>query len=446
MSQKRLSYAQLLNISLGFWGIQVSSGLQTANTSAIFEYLGASVNQIPLLWLGAPVLGLLVQPVVGRMSDRTWGGLGRRQPYFLVGAIFSGLMLVLLPNASGLWIAAFLHWALEATTNIAVAPARAFVGDLLPRSQRTLGYALQSLCVGSGAVIAAALPWLLSTVFGVSSTVESAAIPLTIRLSYYLGAALCLGGTLWTFFSVEEPPPAEFETIQPDQLSGIGATLQSIGQAIGSMPLLMRRLAWVQFSTWLGIYCIFLYFPTAVAQNILGASDETSLMYTHGIEWAGVCIAFYNLVCLLFSLLLPWLSLRLGRVLLHTLCLLCGAAGLVSLMLIHNQYPILLAMIGVGIAWASILSIPYALLMDGLSDKDSGIYMGIFNGFVVLPQIVLSLGLGWVMDHLLEGDRLLALALGGGCLVVAALLMQRVPAAITETPSAPVQEVSSSRL
>ncbi|NEQ32744.1 MAG: SLC45 family MFS transporter [Leptolyngbya sp. SIO4C5] len=442
MQQKRLSYAQLLNISLGFWGIQISSGLQTANTSAIFECLGASVSQIPLLWLGAPVLGLLVQPVVGRMSDKTWNRLGRRQPYFLVGAVLSAMTLLLLPNASALWMAAMLHWTLEATTNIAVAPARAFVGDMLPRSQRTLGYALQSLCVGSGAVIAAALPWILSTFFDVSSAAEQAAVPLTIRISYGLGAAMCLSGTLWTFFSVKEPPPAEFETGTLQESEGVGSTLKSIFQAVTSMPLLMRRLAWVQVFTWFGMYCIFLYFPTAVAQNILGATNEDSLRYAHGIEWAGVCIAFYNLVCLLFSLLLPLLSRRLGRVLLHTLCLLCGSAGLVSLLLIHNQYHILIAMTGVGIAWASILSIPYALLMDNLSDSESGIYMGIFNGFVVLPQIIMSLGLGWIMAHLLQGDRLLALTLGGCCMVIAALLMQRVTEEAIDTTTEAVQEAS----
>lgn len=425
-------------MNLGFWGIQVSNGLQISDASAIFESLGASARQLPILWLGAPVVGLLVQPIIGNLSDQTWSRWGRRQPYFLAGGGVAAIALVFMPNAQQLWLAVVLYWLLQLGLNIGVAPARPFVGDLLPAAQRTRGYAVQSFCIGLGAIIASALPWVLSQLLTFEKT---DGVPQVIKLAYYLGASLCLGGSLWTFFTVEEPPPPAADLApQPRPLD----SLRFIAESATQMPAVMKKLGWVQFFTWLGIYSIFLYFPTAVAIDILGVTDKQSEAYAHGVEWAGVCIAGYNLVCLGASSLLPILSRRWGRVNLHALCLLCGSAGLISLLLIHSRYPLLLSMVGVGIAWASILSIPYALLMDALPEGKSGVYMGLFNIFVVLPQMVISLGFGWVMGNFLGDDRTLALALGGICIGIAAVLMLRVPATAPQIGQSRISEEPAS--
>jgi maltose/moltooligosaccharide transporter len=428
MTVDRPSLPFLFNMNAGFWGVQVANGLQVANASAIFESLGAEANQLPILWLGAPLMGLLAQPVVGHFSDRTWSRWGRRQPYFLGGALVAAAMLLVLPNVANLWLAVTVYWLLQLALNVAIAPARPFVGDLLASDQRTLGYSVQSFCIGLGAITAAAFPWLLEQFFDLGFAGNSE-IPRTLQLAYYLGAALILGGTLWTFWRVNEPSPETFKSkADPDtSAADSGSLFSTLFQAVVSMPSIMRRLAGVQVLTWVGIYTIFLYFPTTVALNILGAADKQSPGYAHGVEWAGICIAFYNLVCLGVSLLIPTLSRWWGRVTTHALCLMAGCLGLFSLLLMDSRYPILLSMVGIGISWASILSIPYALLMDELSEDQSGIYMGIFNGFVTIPQIAMSLGFGWVMRHILDSNRLWALAVGGLFLGLAAVVMLQVP-------------------
>ena len=430
MSSDRPSISLLLDMNLGFWGIQVANGLQVANASAIFESLGAEASQLPILWLGAPVMGLLAQPVVGHWSDLTWSPWGRRQPYFLGGAILAATMLLALPNSTNLWAAVAFYWVLQLALNIAIAPARPFVGDLLAAEQRTLGYSVQGFCIALGAIAAAAFPWLLEQFLDLG-TVGRSDIPRTLELAYYFGAVVILAGTLWTFWRVDEPPPEALESANPESLDpeteDDESLWHSLLKAIGSMPLIMRRLAGVQILTWAGVYSLFLYLPTAIALNVLGAGNKQSPEYVHGVEWAGVCIATYNLVCLGTSLLIPTLSRRWGRVNTHALCLMAGCIGFLSLLLIHSQYPLLLSMVGIGIAWAGILAIPYDLLMDELSESESGIYMGLFNGFVTLPQIAMSLGFGWVMHNLLDGNRLWALGLGGFFLGLAAILMLRLP-------------------
>ncbi|PSN14970.1 MFS transporter [filamentous cyanobacterium CCP5] len=367
--------------------------------------------------VGAPLVGLLAQPIVGTLSDQIWTRWGRRQPFFLAGAGLAAIALMVMPNATHLGMAVGLYWLLQLALNIGVAPARPFVGDMLPISQRTLGYSIQSFCIGLGTVVASALPWLLAQLW---PTTQAEGVPLGIKLAYYIGAGLCLGGAIWTFVTVQEPPP-DGDYGQPHSLDAV----QSSFRLVTEMPPVMRQLGWVQVFTWIGIYTIFLYFPTAVAIDILGAPNKQSVAYAHGVEWAGLCIAVYNLLCLGFSSGIPALCRRFGRVTVHASSLLCGGVGLMSLMLMDSRYPILLAMIGIGIAWASILAIPYALLMDAVPIEKSGAYMGLFNVFVVLPQIVVSLGFGWIMGSLLGGDRTLALAIGGACMGLAALLMLR---------------------
>ena len=413
-------------MSFGFFGIQFGWALQMANVSAIYEYLGANPEQIPILWLAAPLSGLIAQPVIGYMSDRTWGPLGRRRPYFLAGAIFSSIALVLMPNSSSLWMAAGLLWILDTSVNVSMEPFRAFVSDKLPDKQLTEGFAMQSFFIGLGAVVAALSPWFLNDVFGIENfTSENHAIPQTVKLSFYLGAAFFLGTVVWTIVTTKEDPPADLEAFKKRKAKtkGIVGSVREIFALIRKMPEIMRELAWVQFFTWFGMFCVLIYFPPAVAHGIFGATEESSQLYTEGIEWAGICIAVYNAGCFIFSLFLSNIVAITSRKSTHTFCLFCGGVGLISLLFVHNQYFLLLPMVCFGIAWSSILTMPYAMLSDALPTKDTGVYMGVFNAFIVIPQIIAALGLGWVMENLLNGDRVLAVVIGGFSLVVAALLM-----------------------
>jgi maltose/moltooligosaccharide transporter len=432
MTVERPGLRLLITMNLGFWGVQIGNGLQTANASAIFESLGADVSQLPMLWLGAPLMGLLAQPIVGELSDRTVSPWGKRQPYFLGGAVLGAIMLVALPLATSLAQAVALYWVLQLALNVSIAPSRPFVGDLLPAPYRTWGYSIQGVCIGLGAICAAGLPWLLEYFFHLQPAAEftEIGVPTVISGAYIVGAILCLVSTLCTFWAVNEPqpPPSSADpSVDANESEELLNPIRAIAQAMTSLPPMMRQLAGVQALSWAGIYCMFLYLPNAIARNILEAPNRESLSYAHGVEWAGLCTAFYNLVCLGISFLIPTLSRRWGRVTTHATCLMAGAVGLLSLLLVHDRYSILLSMVGVGIAWASILSIPYSLLMDDLPESQSGVYMGLFNGFVTLPQIVMSLGFGWVMRHLLHGNRLSALALGGVLIGLAAVLMLRVP-------------------
>ena len=439
MDKPRLSFWQIWNMSFGFLGIQFGWGLQMANMSAIYEYLGAKPEQIPMLWLAAPLTGLLVQPVIGSMSDRTWGRLGRRRPYFLVGALLSSAALVLMPNAPSLWIAAGLLWVLDASINVSMEPFRAFVSDLLPDEQRTRGFGMQSLFIGLGAVVASALPWLMTNIFHVGiASGGPGTIPLNVKLSFYVGAAAFLGAVLWTILTTREYPPEDMAAFQALKASkvGIGGGMAEIKDAILNMPATMRQLAWVQVCTWFGLFCMWLYFPVAVARNVFGAPNEASPLYQAGVEWGGLCFAMYSAVCFVFSFFLPAVAARLGRRNTHTLCLLCGAAGLLSVAVIHDKYALLLSMTGVGIAWASILSMPYAILAGSLPPQRTGVYMGIFNFFIVLPEIAASLGFGWVMAHLLDNNRLAAVVAGGIFLALAAVLVQRVRDPLTDPAQA----------
>jgi len=424
-----MSFWQIWNMSFGFFGIQFGWGLQMANMSAIYEYLGARADQIPILWLAAPLTGLLIQPMIGHASDRTWGRLGRRRPYFLGGAILSSLMLILMPNCAALWMAAGMLWILDASINVSMEPFRAFVADLLPEGQRTAGFAMQSLFIGLGAVVASALPWLLTNVFHLQQGAGDArVVPATVRLSFYIGAAVFLGAVLWTIATTKEYPPqdvAAFRRAKAEK-TGFAANAREILQAIAEMPVTMRRLGPVQLFTWLGLFCMWLYFPVAVAHNVFGASDPGSPLYKAGVEWGGICFALYSAVCFAFSFALPWMARKVGRRSTHTACLLCGALGLMSVALIHDKYVLLLTMVGVGIAWASTLSMPYAILAASLPPERTGVYMGIFNFFIVTPEILASLFFGWLMIHLLHNNRIYAVIAGGVFLLVAAAMMQRV--------------------
>ncbi|MGC1423523.1 MAG: MFS transporter [Terracidiphilus sp.] len=423
------SFWQIWNMSFGFLGIQFGWGLQMANMSAIYEYLGARADQIPIFWLAAPLTGLLIQPLIGHASDHTWGRLGRRRPYFLAGAILSSLMLLFMPNASALWMAAGMLWILDASINVSMEPFRAFVADILPEGQRTAGFAMQSLFIGLGASFSSALPYILTNFFHMQQKVgDTRAVPTVVRISFYIGAVAFIGAVLWTIVTTKEYPPQDLEEFRraKAEKTGLAANAREIFAAIAEMPDTMRKLGPVQFFTWLGLFCMWLYFPVAVAHNVFGANDTSSPLYQQGVEWGGNCFAIYSIVCFAFSFALPGLARKLGRKNTHIICLVCGALGLMSVAIIHNKYVLLLTMVGVGIAWASTLSMPYAVLAASLPPARTGVYMGIFNFFIVTPEILTSLFFGWIMIHLLHNNRIYAIIAGGVFMLIAALLMQRV--------------------
>ncbi len=428
MEKPSRSFWQIWNMSFGFFGIQFGWGLQMANMSAIYEYLGARADQLPILWLAAPLTGLIVQPIIGHASDRTWGRLGRRRPYFLVGALLSSFALIIMPRSSMLWMAAGLLWILDASINVSMEPFRAFVADLLPERQRTRGFATQSLFIGLGAVIGSAMPWMLTNWFHLRKGAAGHAIPLAVRLSFYVGAAVFFGAVLWTIVTTKEYPPEDMEAFQrmKAEKRGLFTNAAEILHSIAGMPKTMRQLAPVQILTWLGLFCMWLYFPVAVARNVFGAPDTTSSLYSAGVEWGGICFSLYSAVCFAFAFFLPGIARAIGRKHTHSLCLILGGIGLFSVAFIHNKYVLLLTMVGVGIAWASTLAMPYSVLAGSLPKEKIGVYMGIFNFFIVTPEIIASLFFGWVMNHLLHNNRLTAVVAGGFFMVAAALLMQRV--------------------
>ena len=424
MEKPRLTFPQLFNMSFGFLGIQFGWGLQLANMSAVYERLGARPDEIPLLWLAAPVTGLVVQPIVGALSDRTWGPLGRRRPYFLTGAILASIALFFMPTSSTLWMAASLLWILDASINISMEPFRAFVADKLNTSQRTAGFVMQSFFIGVGASLANALPFVLSWM-GVGGSTASG-IPLSVKYSFQVGALVFLAAVIWTVVTTSEFPPedpAAFDRARRGR-RGLGPLFAEIVQSIREMPLTMRQLAVVQTFTWLGLFCMWLFFVPATARHVFGATDPQSELYTRGIEWGGFAFAFYSITCFVVALALPRLADVTSRKAVHAGALICGAAGLLSVYFIHDRYVLLLSMVGVGVAWASILSMPYAILSSALPAERMGVYMGVFNFFIVIPEIVAAIGFGPLIRALFgEGNPnapLYVVMIGGVCLLTAA--------------------------
>jgi len=424
MERPRLSFWQMFNMSFGFLGIQFGWGLQLANMSAVYERLGARPDQVPLLWLAAPVTGLLVQPIIGALSDRTWGRLGRRRPYFLAGAILASTALFFMPMSSALWMAAGLLWILDASINISMEPFRAFVADKLDVSQRTAGFVMQSFFIGVGASLANALPLLFSRM-GVSGSTASG-VPLSVKYSFQVGAAVFLLCVLWTVVTTSEFPPEDAAAWDRARRGrgGLGPLVGEIAASIREMPPTMRQLAVVQLFTWLGLFCMWLFFVPATARHVFGATDPQSALYTQGMEWGGFAFAFYSITCFIVALALPKLAAHTSRKAVHAGSLICGAIGLLSVFFIHDKYMLLLSMIGVGIAWASILSMPYAILSTALPPNRMGVYMGVFNFFIVIPEIVAALGFGRLIRAVFGENNpnapLYVVMLGGVCLLTAA--------------------------
>ncbi len=442
MEKPRLSFWQIWNMSFGFFGIQFGWGLQLGNMSAIYEKLGADPDRIPFLWLAAPMTGLIVQPIIGAMSDRTWNRLGRRRPYFLVGAMLASAALFVMPNSSTLWMAAGLLWILDASINVSMEPFRAFVADKLPEEQRTVGFVMQSFFIGLGATFAGALPFLFSR-WGVTGTTESG-IPLSVKYAFQIGAVVFLLAVLWTVVTTSEYPPedmAEFERRRREK-RGVVVYFNEIFSAMREMPPTMRQLAVVQFFTWLGLFSMWLFYVPAVARHVFGATDARSPAYTQGQEWGNLTFSIYSITCFAIAFALPKLARALGRRMVHALALLCGALGLYSVYFISNPWLLMLSMVGVGIAWASILSMPYAILAGALPPARMGVYMGIFNFFIVIPEILQALTFGPLIRAVFGADNpntpLYMVMFGATCLVLAALCVVRVKETAAPVPAAAV--------
>ena len=420
MQKPRLSFWQIWNMSFGFLGIQFGWGLQLANMSPIYKYLHAEESSLPYLWLAGPITGLIIQPIIGSMSDRTWNRLGRRRPYFLVGAILASIALFFMPDSSAVWMAAGLLWILDASINITMEPFRAFVADKLPEEQRTLGFVMQSFFIGIGQTLANALPYLFTAV-GVVGVMASG-IPLSVDYAFKIGAVVFLVAVLWTVVTTKEYPPDDIEAFQrmKRERKGILAGFEEIFSSIAEMPSTMKQLAVVQFFTWFALPCMWQFFGIAVARHVFLAPNETSPLFAEGTEWAGLCFAGYNVVCFVIAFLLPSLANATSRKTVHIIALLCGGIGLISVYFIGDKYLLFLSMAGVGIAWASILSMPYVILSTAVPPARMGVYMGVFNLFIVIPQIVMSLIVPRIYDNLLGSDPRNAVVLGGISLLVAA--------------------------
>jgi maltose/moltooligosaccharide transporter len=471
----------------GFLGIQFGFALQNANVSRIFQTLGADMEDIPMLWIAAPLTGLIVQPIVGYLSDRTWTGLGRRRPYFLVGAVLASLALFAFPNVPALWIAAGMLWVLDASINISMEPFRAFVGDQLAPRQRPSGYAMQSFFIGVGSVVASLLPFLLEK-WGVANTAAPGEVPDTVRYAFYAGGVVLLAAIGWTVLRTREYSPEQlrgFSDYEPHVadaarthdaapvrharqgaawlaagalgaflvyrfaldkqlyilaglVAGYGLALivagylrpqamfASIVRDVHDMPPNMRKLALVQFFSWFALFAMWIYTTAAVTSVHYGSSDTSSAAYNEGANWVGVLFAAYNGFAALAAIVIPWMTRRLGIRVSHLVNVTLGGIGLLSMLAIRDPQWLLLSMVGVGFAWASILSLPYALLSDSVPAEKMGVFMGIFNFFIVIPQLVAASLLGFLLKTFLGGEPIQALAIGGVCLVIAGLCTLRV--------------------
>lgn len=484
-------------MSVGFLGIQFGFGLQNANVSRIFQSLGAKIDDIPILWIAAPLTGLIMQPVIGHLSDKTWSPKwGRRRPFFLIGAILASLALVFFPNVYALWMAAIMLWLLDASINISMEPFRAFVGDMLPDEQRTAGFAMQSFFIGIGAVISSVLPYLL-TKAGVANEAAAGVIPDSVKYSFYIGAAVFFFSVAYTVVTTKEYSPAElknFESAEQQQVDHsiittpvksfyskglvwliIGTILSlllytyntrhlemplekelyvlTLGVAsfglvqllaglcwsnkkknglvevvndLYKMPDTMKQLAVVQFFTWFALFAMWIYATPGLAQNIANTTDTSSKAYNEIGNWVGVLFAYYNGFSAFFAFLLPVLAKKTGRPITHLICLVAGGVGLISFFLFKDKYLLILSMAGIGLAWSSILSMPYSMLTAALPSNKMGVYMGIFNFFIVIPQILAATLLGFFTKHIFNGNAIYTIVLGGCLMIVAALLTLRI--------------------
>jgi maltose/moltooligosaccharide transporter len=482
MEKPRQSFWGLWNISFGFFGIQVAFGLQNANVSRIFQSLGSNVDDLAFLWMAGPVTGLLVQPLIGHYSDRTWGRFGRRRPYFFAGALLAALALIGLPNAPALVAAAVFLWLLDASLNVSMEPFRAYVGDMVCAQQRTAGYAFQTWFIGAGAVLGSLAPAILAAM-GVENTAPAGIIPPSVRYSFYNGAFAIFLAVLWTVVSTREYSPEQMASFGHDQIDDKSATpltasasgpywlaagalvlllvarygldkqmyvlggglaafglAQIINRGTGSglgavshilsdlahMPDQMKRLAVAQFFSWTALFIMWIYTTPVVTQYVFQSTDTTSAAYNAGADWVGVLFSIYNGVAALAAFLLPVMAARMGAAKTHMACLLVGAVSYAAMFLIRDQYLLIIPMVGIGLTWASILTMPYVILSARLPQHKLGIYMGIFNFFIVLPQLLIATIMGGVIKAFFPDAPVWTMLVAAVVMVVAAVSMLRV--------------------
>ena len=491
MSKPRLSFWQIWNMSFGFLGIQFGFALQNSNVSRIFETLGAKIEDIPILWIAAPVTGLIIQPIIGHWSDKTWNRLGRRRPFFLVGALLASTAIIFMPNSPALWVAAGMLWIMDASINISMEPFRAFVGDMLPSEQRTVGFSMQSFFIGIGAIVASALPYMMTNWFGIANTASAGEIPDSVKFSFYIGGAVFLLAVLYTVFSTKEYSPEELKKFSDDEkkLSQSKTSISNLisasafhkngsiwifvgllGSAIlhfvlhendfglyvlfvGSiifgllqlaaefftnhnkttgglvsilndlykMPKTMKQLAVVQFFSWFALFAMWIYTTPAVTHHIYGATDPSSELYNQGADWVGVLMAVYNGFAAVMAFFIMWIAKLTNRKTVHMISLIIGGISFASFYFIKDPNLLLVSELGIGLAWASILAMPYAILAGSLPPEKMGVYMGIFNFFIVIPQITAAAILGFFVKNIVGGEAIYALLLGGASMIIAGL-------------------------
>lgn len=427
MNKPRLSFFQILSMSMGFMGIQFGFALQNSNASRILQTFGADMEHLSWFWLAAPLTGLIIQPIIGHYSDKTWTRLGRRRPFFLAGALLAAVALLLMPNAGEfahflppMFVGAGFLMIMDASINVAMEPFRALVGDMLPDEQTTVGFSVQTFLIGVGAVVGSWLPYVLAEWFGISKVASEGAIPDNVIFSFYIGAAVLVLAILWTVVTTKEYSPEQLNTTpHSDQEE---SRFSDIFRDIKHMPVTMKQLGLVQFFSWIALFGMWVFTTPAIAQHVYGVAvdDTSSVVYQDAGNWVGILFGVYNGVAMIYALLLPTIARRMGRKGTHALSLLAGGAGLISIYFITNPTMLLFPMIGIGLAWGSILAMPYAILAPALPAHKMGIYMGIFNIFITLPQIVNGVFGGPIVKRVFDSQAIFALLMSGVFLLIAA--------------------------
>lgn len=436
-AKPRLSKFEIWSMSMGFMGIQMGFALQNANASRILQTFGADVEHLSWFWLVAPITGMIVQPIVGHFSDNTWTRLGRRRPFFLAGAILAATGLILMPNAAmfaavlpALWVGAGMLMIMDASFNIAMEPFRALVADKLPNDQRTLGFSVQTILIGLGAVIGSWLPYVIAEWFDIGKTAAEGEIPLSVIISFVIGALFLLGTIVWTVATTSEYSPEELKTFDDheEDEEEVKASLGDIVKDFVNMPKTMKQLGLVQFFSWFALFSMWVFTTPAIAQHVFGlaADDTSSPLFQEAGNWVGIIFGVYNAVSAVFAFFLPRIANKVGRKKTHAVSLIAGGLGLISFLFITNKYWLILSMLGVGIAWASILAMPYAILAGSIPVKKMGVYMGIFNFFITFPQIVNGIFGGPIVKYLYGGQAVYALVGAGVFMILGAISVMRV--------------------
>lgn len=445
IDKPELGIGSIINLSMGFLGIQMGFGLQNGNASRILANYGADVHELSWFWIVAPLTGLIVQPIIGHMGDNTWGKFGRRKPYFLVGAILASLGLIFLPNSSIvagesmaaseflgisaiLWIGICFLALMDASFNISMEPFRALVGDMLPKSQGTIGFSVQTILISVGAILGSFMPWILTHWFGVSNDAPAGTVAPNVVWSFYVGALILMVTILYTISTIKEYSPEEFAKYNGEPQKSAKSKLSDIFIDAKNMPIRMKRLGAVQFFSWFALFTMWVYTTSALATHHYGL-DPTE---THGATFntagdqAGFLFGWYNFFALIFAFTLSPFAKLTSRKFVHMLALVMGGVGLISIYFISDPDWLILSMVGIGFAWASILSMPYALLIDTLPASKMGVYMGIFNFFIVIPQIINSLFGGPIVHAFFADYAIYYLVFGGVLFILAAALTLRI--------------------